>query len=225
MRLNRFLASSGVTSRRGADELIAQGRVSLNGQTVTKLGSTVEVGKDVIKLDGKTVTQADHRVVYILNKPLGVVTTADDPEHRPTVLEFVPRSPRVFPCGRLDVNTQGLVVLTNDGELCYQLTHPKFVHQKEYVVHGQTANPAEALEHLKNGIKLIDGFVKPDGLIVRSIHHRSLIFSLTIHEGRNHIVRRLCAAVNIEIQSLTRIRMGKYSLGDLTPGQWRVVES
>lgn len=224
MRLNKFLASCGLSSRRGADELIAGGRVKINGQLVSELGIKVDPEKDQVTVDGKPVEAAAKNVVYLLNKPKGVVTTADDPEGRKTVLSFVPKLPRVFPCGRLDHNTMGLVILTNDGNLCYQLTHPKFEHQKEYIVEGTTKTPQAALNELEEKkIILKDGPVAIDELKLIKMGKDKLSFFITIHEGRNHLVRRICAAVGIEVANLTRIRVGQYELGDLKPGEYKLV--
>ena len=188
------------------------------------MGVRVDVEKDVVEVSGKKI-KVDHPVItYLLNKPRGVVTTADDPNNKKTVLELVPAVPRVFPCGRLDEDTQGLVILTNDGTLCYQLTHPKFEHQKEYIVHGQTKDPKTAFDRLKKGVRLNDGPVSLDKLELGRVSGQKIELFITIHEGRNRIVRRLCAAVGIEISTLTRVRVGKYELGDLEPGKWKIAE-
>lgn len=223
MRLNKYLAEAGVASRRAADLLIQSGRVSVNEVTVSELGSQVDPEHDKIAVDGKVVKLNERTVVYVLNKPRGVVTTASDPEGRKTVLEFVPKTPRVFPCGRLDYETMGLVVLTNDGNLCYQLTHPKFEHRKTYLVHGTAPDPQAAWEKLQKGVALPDGPVDIDELKLGKIHHHKIDFTITIHEGRNRIVRRLCGAVGIEVASLTRTKLGHYELGDLAPGEYLTV--
>jgi len=224
MRLNKYLAECGVASRRKADELIANGHVKVNGKTIKQLGTTLNPEKDRVSVDGKELEPPTKRVVYLLNKPKGVVTTADDPEGRKTVLDFVPKTPRVFPCGRLDNDTMGLVVLTNDGNLCYQLTHPKFEHQKEYIVEGRTKTPKAALTELEEGkIVLKDGPVFIDALKLLKMNKDKIIFSITIHEGRNRLVRRICAAVGIEVVNLTRIKLGHYELGTLRPGESMLV--
>ncbi|QQG50261.1 MAG: rRNA pseudouridine synthase [Candidatus Berkelbacteria bacterium] len=224
MRLNKFLASCGVSSRRGADELITAGKVQINGKTVRELGTKVDPDKDKVTLDGQRLESSAKKVIYLFNKPKGVVTTADDPEGRKTVLDFVPNTPRVFPCGRLDYDTMGLVILTNDGNLCYQLTHPKFEHQKEYIVEGTTKTPKAALTELEQDkIILKDGPVTLDELKLIKMKKDTLSFLVTIHEGRNHLVRRICAAVGIEVVNLTRIRVGQYELGDLKPGEYKQI--
>ena len=223
MRLNKYLASAGVSSRRGADQLIESGQVKINHQVVRELGTVIDPVKDVIKVKGRVVRPESEFVTYLLNKPRGVVTTASDPLGRKTVLEFLPKTPRVFPCGRLDADTQGLVILTNDGNLCYELTHPKFEHQKEYLVHGEAKNPEDALDKIRRGVVLKDGSIKPDRLTLIKSGREKMEFSVIIHEGRNRIIRRLCAAVGIEIKTLTRLRVGNYELGDLAPGEYKKV--
>ena len=223
MRLNKFLSIAGIASRRSADEIIKLGQVKINGKVVREMGVRIDVERDVVTINGRAVKPEPKVVTYLLNKPRGVISTADDPEHRRTVLDLVPKEPRVFPCGRLDENTMGLVILTNDGNLCYQLTHPKFEHKKEYIVHGRSKTPEAALEIIRRGVRLADGPIKVDELVVIKISHQKIEFKVTIHEGRNHLVRRLCAAVGIELDSLTRIRVGDYELEDLAPGKYRQV--
>lgn len=221
MRLNKFLSEAGVTSRRAADKLIAEGRVRVNKKVVSKLGATIDPEHDEVVVDGQKVGMTKKRVIYLLNKPKGVVTTANDPEGRKTVLDFVPSEPRVFPCGRLDYDSMGLVVLTNDGNLCYQLTHPKFEHKKEYIVEGTARSPKAALTKLETGnTRLNDGLVKIDHLKLIKMSKDKLVITITVHEGRNRLVRRLCAAVGIEVVKLTRIKLGHYELGNLKPGEY-----
>jgi len=223
MRLNKFLAQAGVCSRRQADTLIQSGQVKVNDKAIREMGSLIDPEKDVVSVNGKTVAMTEKTMVYLFNKPRGVVTTTDDPQGKKTVLDFFPKSPRLFPCGRLDEDTQGLVVLTNDGDLCYQLTHPKFEHQKEYVVRGKTNQPELAFKKLAKGLVLNDKPVQIDALELHRISNDRIEFSITIHEGRTRIVRRLSATVGIEITTLTRVRVGEYELGDLEPGQYKLV--
>lgn len=224
MRLNKYLANAGVCSRRQADNFIEKGRIRVNSIVVKRLGTLIEPETDKVEVDGKPIQLSSNHLIYLLNKPKGVVTTADDPERRKTVLDFVPKYPRVFPCGRLDVNTQGLVILTNDGTLCYQLTHPKFEHEKEYLIHGKTKTPKAAYEILKSGVTLPDGPAKIDKLELLKASGDQIELRITIHEGRNHLVRRICAKAGIEVTNLTRIKIGKYELGDLGPGKYKLIE-
>lgn len=224
MRINKYLADAGITSRRKADELVEAGRVAINGKTVKKVGTVINPETDEVAVDGKVIHHHEDRVVYILNKPKGVVTTANDPEGRKTVMEYIPAKPRVFPCGRLDYETMGLVVLTNDGNLCYQLTHPKFEHSKEYLVEGTSKSPVGSLKILESGkIVLKDGPVKVDDTALIKMSKNKILFSITVHEGRNRLVRRICSAAGIEVVNLTRRKLGHYELGDLTPGQYKLV--
>ncbi|MEX0594645.1 MAG: pseudouridine synthase [Patescibacteria group bacterium] len=224
MRINKFIASTGYCSRRSADELVKNGRVTLNGQIVADLSTRIEAGQDIVKIDGKDIAVVNERVIYLLNKPRGVVTTADDPEGRKTVLDFVPKEPRVFPCGRLDIETMGLVVLTNDGNLCYQLTHPKFEHKKEYFVQGVARNPQFSWDKLQKPAVRVGLFnVAIDDRRLRKIKDKKIEFWLSIHEGKYHIVRKLCGAVGIDVIHLTRTKLGDYELGEIEPGHYDVV--
>lgn len=223
MRLNKFIAESGFCSRRKADEYIAAGKVKINNKPVVTLGTTIDPGIDEVIIDGKVIGQKSQRLVYLLNKPRGVVTTTDDPQGRKTVLDFVPTEPRVFPCGRLDVETMGLVVLTNDGNLCYQLTHPKFEHKKEYYVQGISRNPDFSWKKLQNPKIRVGIFnVSIDDRVLKKIHDKKIDFWLTVHEGKYHIVRKLCSAVGIDVVHLTRTKLGQYELGDIEPGHYEV---
>jgi 23S rRNA pseudouridine2605 synthase len=217
-RLQKVLARVGLGSRRSCEELIAAGRVTVNNG-VAELGRRVNIETDQVAVDGIPVSVRPGLVYYLLNKPPGVVTTAADPQGRRTVVELVPPQPRVFPVGRLDAATEGLLILTNDGELAHHLTHPRFGVAKEYfaIVDG-TPSPA-ALRRLREGVELDDGItaparvalVPPDGL------------RLTIHEGRNRQVRRMCEAVGHPVRRLVRTRIGPVSDRRLRPGAWRAL--
>ena len=225
MRLNKFIASTGLCSRRQADELISNKKVAINGTVVNIMATQVDPEKDTIVVDGKKLRTELKTIVYILNKPKGVVTTADDPQGRKTVLDFVPRKPRVFPCGRLDIDTMGLVLLTNDGNLCYQLTHPKFEHKKEYFIEGVSKDPDKSWEKLhQKKIRVGIGSVKIDDRNLKNIRGKKINFWITIHEGKYHIVKKLCGAVGIEVMHLTRLKLGHYTLGDIEPGHYKKVE-
>lgn len=215
----------GIASRRKADELIKSGKVKVNGKVVTEMGVMIKPEKDKIEVLGEAMDQSKQEITtYILNKPKGVVTTTDDPQGHKTVLDFVPAHPRVFPCGRLDAETMGLVLLTNDGNLCYQLTHPKFEHKKTYFVEGICRNPKFATDKLKAGtINLADGDAKIDAIEVLKSSGNKLNFFITIHEGRNRIVRRICAKLGIEVANLTRTQLGDYSLEGIAPGKFKKI--
>ena len=214
MRLNAFLARAGVASRRGADELIKAGRVRVNGepgQLNTFVGTT-----DAVEVDGRRVA-AQPLAYVLLHKPAGVVTTARDPQGRPTVLGLVPAQPRVVPVGRLDVNTTGALVLTNDGPLAHRLAHPRYGVEKVYEVEVEGDPDDAALRRLAEGVELEDGWTAPAE--VRRLGRGRL--ELTLHEGRNHQVRRMCEAVGHPTRRLHRSRYGPLELGGLPAGEAR----
>jgi 23S rRNA pseudouridine2605 synthase len=218
MRLAKYLAAAGVASRRTAEEIIRAGRVTIAGQTVTDPARDVNA-EDAVALDGKRVNAAaPARVVYALNKPAGVVSTARDPQGRPTVVTLVPQTERLYPVGRLDIDTTGLILLTNQGELAHRLTHPRFEVEKTYraVVGGPPVRESE-LRRLREGVELEDGRTAPAQ--VRRIAADTI--EITIHEGRKHQVKRMCEAVGHPVKRLERIRFGPLELGDLPRGRWR----
>ena len=215
-RLQKVLARSGFGSRRVCENLIAEERVTVNGELAV-LGRRVDVDTDKVEVDGVPVSVRDGLVHYLLNKPPGVVTTASDPQGRPTVVELVPTEPRVFPVGRLDADTEGLLLLTNDGDLTHRLTHPSFGVEKEYLaeVEGEPA-PAD-IRRLREGVELEDGTTAPARVSALAPN----VLRLTIHEGRNRQVRRMCAAVGHPVLRLVRTRIGPVSDRSLAPGEWR----
>lgn len=213
-RLNQYLASTGVGSRRAVEALIRSGRVTVNG-SVAGLATRVEAGDDV-RLDGRPVTAQPVRVL-LLHKPTGVITTASDTHGRQTVLDLVGGDVRLFPVGRLDRDTSGLLVLTNDGELAHRLAHPRHGVPKTYVVELRDDPPEQALRSLREGVELEDGMTAPAE--VERIGPGRV--RLTIHEGRNRQVRRMCTAVGHPVRALHRTRYGTLELGGLAPGTWR----
>jgi 23S rRNA pseudouridine2605 synthase len=218
VRLAKFLASAGVASRRAAEEIVRSGRVSVDGLPVTDPARNVEPETHAVTLDGKPVESEPDRVVYLVNKPPGVVSTASDPQRRPTIVSLVPGSRRLYPVGRLDIDASGLILLTNDGPLAYRLTHPSFEVDKTYQV--RVANPPvpeRALRALRDGIELEDGRTSPAR--VSRIGPGRL--EITIHEGRKRQIKRMCEAVGHPVTALQRIRYGPLRLGDLTPGAYR----
>ena len=218
-RLQKVLARVGLGSRRACDELIAGGRVTVNGEPAV-LGRRVDIGRDVVALDGVALPVLPGLVHYLLHKPAGVVTTAHDPGGRPTVLELVPDEPRVFPVGRLDADSEGLLVLTNDGDLAQRLTHPSFGVEKEYLVETDGVPSAGSLRRLRRGVELDDGVTAPAtvGVVAPGV------LRVVIHEGRNRQVRRMCLAVGHPVRRLVRTRIGPISDPRLGPGQWRALE-
>lgn len=214
MRLNAYLARAGVASRRAADELIAAGRVRVNGRP-GELGTFVDLN-DTVEVDGRPVTK--QRLAYrLLNKPAGVVTTARDPQRRPTVVGLVPSEPRVVPVGRLDADTTGVLLLTNDGSLAHRLAHPRYEVDKVYEAEVE-GDPADAaLRRLAAGVELEDGLTARAG--ARRLGKGRL--ELTIHEGRKHQVKRMCAAVGHPVRRLHRSRYAGLTPAGLAPGEWR----
>ncbi len=218
-RLQKVLARIGVGSRRTNEILIAEGRVRVNGE-VAILGARVEIETDEIEVDGAILATMPDVVCYLLNKPKGVISTADDPQGRPTVVGMVPESPRVFPVGRLDADTEGLLLLTNDGGLTHRLTHPSFGVEKEYLVDVVGTPSRSAIRQLREGVELDDGLTAPAA--VAAVGDTGL--RITIHEGRNRQVRRMCDAVGHPVARLVRTRIGPLSDPKLRPGKWRQLD-
>ena len=217
-RLQKVRARAGVASRRAAEELIEAGRVVVNGRTAV-LGMRVDPGSDVVEVDGTRLSLAPGLVYYLLNKPAGVVSTASDPQGRPTVVELVPADPRVFPVGRLDADTEGLLLLTNDGDLAQRLAHPSHGVEKEYLVHVSGEPAAGAVRRLREGVDLEDGRTAPARVSVVGPG----LLRMTIHEGRNRQVRRMCEAVGHPVHRLVRVRIGPLRDQKLAPGRWRAL--
>ena len=218
MRLNAYLARAGIASRRQADDLISAGRVLVNGEPGQL--NTVIGDKDVVEVDGRRV--APQRLAYVLlHKPAGVVTTARDPHGRPTVVELVDRLERVVPVGRLDEDTTGTLLLTNDGRLAHRLAHPRYGVPKVYEAEVEGSLPREAVAALQEGVELDEGVTAPAEVRVLRRSARSTLLELTLHEGRKHQVKRMCAAVGHPVRRLHRSRYAGLELGGLTPGEWR----
>ncbi len=215
-RLQKVLARTGVGSRRVCEDLIADGRVTVNGE-VPVLGRRVDAEVDLIELDGVPVPVRPGLVHYLVNKPLGVVSTAEDTHDRATVVSLVPPEPRVYPVGRLDMDSEGLIIVTNDGELTHRLTHPSFGVPKEYLVHVDGEPSAGAVRRLRDGLELEDGMTAPARV---SVVAPSLL-RMVIHEGRNRQIRRMCETVGHPVIRLVRTRIGPLADPSLTPGSYR----
>src|SRR5690349_14161929 len=221
-RLQKLLARAGLGSRRVCEELIADARVTVNGE-VAQLGRRVDPRRDTVELDGVPVVVRDDLVYYLLNKPVGYVSTASDPEGRPTVVELVPATPRVFPVGRLDYDTEGLLLLTNDGDLTHLLTHPSFGVVKTYLAEVEGEPSPATVRALREGVELDDGPTAPARVTVVQRHGATSAVELGIHEGRNRQVRRMCEAVGHPVVRLVRTRIGPLRDGSLKPGTWRAL--
>jgi len=217
-RLQKVLARVGLGSRRVCEELIGEGRVTVDG-AVAELGCRVNVESARIEVDGAPVGVRPGLVYYLLNKPAGVVTTTSDPYDRLTVVDLVPDDPRVFPVGRLDAQTEGLLLLTNDGDLAHRLTHPSFGVDKEYLAEVEGRPPPAAVRRLREGVVLEDGRTAP----ARAVLVEASVLRITIHEGRNRQVRRMCEAVGYPVVRLVRTRIGPLVDRSLAPGSHRTL--
>ncbi len=216
-RLQKVLAARGFGSRRVCEEIIAAGRVRVNDE-IAVLGRRVDTDVDRVTVDGEPIGIRPDLVYYLVNKPAGVVTTAHDPQGRPTIVELVPDDPRVFPVGRLDVETEGLILLTNDGDFAQTVAHPSRGVDKEYLAHVQNGKVSpSALRSLREGIDLEDGRTAP----AEVSQPEPGVLRITIHEGRNRQVRRMCEAVGHPVTRLVRIRIGPIVERGLGPGEWR----
>ncbi len=219
-RLQKVLARAGFGSRRVCEALIEEGRVEVNG-AVAGLGRRVDAEHDRVAVDGVPLPVRPGLVYYLLNKPARVVTTAHDPEGRPTVVDLVPAEPRVFPVGRLDWDTEGVLLLTNDGDLAHGLTHPSRGVPKTYLAEVAGVPGRAALRQLREGVDLEDGRTAPARARVTQAMPHGAALELVIHEGRNRQVRRMCEAVGHPVRRLVRTRFGPLQVHRLAPGQWR----
>jgi 23S rRNA pseudouridine2605 synthase len=223
-RLQKVLARAGFGSRRACETLLVEGRVTVDGE-VAVLGRRVDVQSDRIEVDGIPV-QADPRLVtYLLHKPAGVVTTASDPQGRPTVVDLVPADPRVFPVGRLDMDTEGLLLLTNDGDLAQRLSHPRHGVDKTYLAEVDGVPGERALRRLRRGVELDDGPTAPASARVVGRRSSGSAVEITLHEGRNRQVRRMLDAAGHPVRRLVRTRIGPITDGGLQPGSWRRLDA
>lgn len=223
IRLNKYIASSGLCSRREADEFIKAGLVSVNDEIIKEMGVKINPG-DVVKYNGEKI-RAEKRVYILLNKPKDYVTTLDDPEGRKTVMELVKNAgkERIYPVGRLDRNTTGVLLLTNDGELASRLTHPKYEQKKIYHVFLDRNMKLQDFRKLAAGIELSDGFIKPDGISFVNPDSKSEL-GIEIHSGKNRIVRRMLEALNYNVVKLDRVYFAGLTKKNLPRGKWRFLE-
>jgi 23S rRNA pseudouridine2605 synthase len=219
-RVQKVLAAAGVGSRRACEELIAAGRVTVDGQ-VANLGQKADPHVHVIAVDGERVPVKPGLVHLLLNKPRDVVTTVNDPQGRATVMELVPPSPRVYPVGRLDRDTEGLLLLTNDGELANRLTHPRYGVEKTYVAQVRGPVKRRAMRALRDGVELDDGVAAAVSVRELGASGERVLLELTLAEGRKREVRRMLAAVGHPVERLARVRVGPMTLGEISPGKYR----
>ena len=218
-RVQKLLAAAGLGSRRACEQLIAQGRVAVDGRTIT-LGDKARTSQRVT-VDGELVNTDPALVHFLLNKPRGYVTTANDPQGRPTVVELVPSDPRVFPVGRLDQDTEGLLLLTNDGELTNRLLHPRYEIRKTYVAKVRGSVTRRALKMMLDGVELDDGVARAlSARVIGQAADESLV-EVVIAEGRKREVRRMMGGAKLRVERLARVKLGSLELGDISPGKFR----
>ncbi|WP_084779956.1 pseudouridine synthase, partial [Planobispora rosea] len=224
VRLQKVLAQAGVASRRSCEEMIGEGRVTVDGQVVRRFGARVDPAKQVIHVDGKRLPTMPDLVYFAINKPIGVVSTMSDPEGRQSLADYVAdRTERLFHVGRLDTETEGLILLTNDGELANRLAHPSYGVQKKYWAKVPGRIKPEVARRLKKGVELEDGIAKADSFTVVQEHGQQSLVEIVLHEGRKHIVRRMLEEVGHPVIDLARIEFGPVKLGRLKPGTVRAL--
>ena len=226
VRLQKILSGAGVASRRAAERLMTDGRVTVNGEIVRELGTRADPGRDDIRVDGRAIKRDTKRLYFVLNKPRGYVTTRSDPEGRPTVLDLVPKLHEyVYPVGRLDYDSEGLLILTNDGDLAAALTHPSHEVEREYHARVRGTPASHTLDRLARGVLLDGRKTAPAdiGLVATGVGQRGdqSLVSIVLHEGRTRQVRRMCEAVGHPVVRLRRVRFGPLSAPDLKPGMCR----
>ena len=222
VRLQKVLAAAGLGSRRACEQLIEEGRVEVDGSRVREQGLRVDPDRAVIKVDGLRIASAPGHVYLALNKPRGVVSTMSDPEGRPSLAEYVAdRAARLFNVGRLDVDTEGLILLTNDGDLAHRLAHPSFGVEKTYLAEVTGPIARDVGRRLREGVELEDGFVQADSFKLVSTIGSRVMVEISLHEGRKHVVRRMLAEVGHPVSRLVRTQVGPVVLGNLKPGKHR----
>lgn len=228
VRLQKYIAMSGAASRRAAEQLIADGRVFVNGNKITEQGVKVEIGADKITLDGEPLKVKNKKYYIMLNKPVGYVTTVSDQFDRPTVIDLIKtdlKDVRIFPVGRLDYDTEGLLLLTNDGDFAYKITHPKFNTDKTYIAVLKGGISVKGLNMLRRGVKIDNYTTSPAEVEILDASDGYVSVRITIHEGKNRQVRKMFEAVGSKVTALRRIKIGSVELGNLPLGRWRYLTS
>jgi len=220
-RLQKVLAHAGLASRRACEDLIRQGRVWVNGRVVRELGTRVDPNRDEIRVDGQKISQADKKVYIILNKPSGYLSGPDATANHPTALDLVRVRERLYAVGRLDLRSEGLLLLTNDGELAYWLTHPRFGHEKEYLVWVEGVPDDATLARWRKGVELDGRLTAPARVTIKRIESGGAWLQVVLREGRKRQIRRVAASLGHPVRRLIRIRLGNLRLDGLAPGQWR----
>lgn len=224
LRLQKVLAQAGVASRRKAEELIEQGRVEVNGKVVRELGTKVDPQSDILKVDGRLVAEREKKCYFVLYKPGNMVTTLSDPQGRPTIKDCLKTiRERVFAVGRLDWDAEGALLITNDGELANRLMHPRYQVPRTYLAKVKGEPDAATLQKMRDGVRLEDGFVKPERVDLEKETEKNTWVRLVVHEGRPHLVKRLCAAVGHPVVRLFRPQYAGIGVAGLRPGMWRAL--
>ena len=223
IRLQKYLADSGIASRRKSEQLILEGKIKVNGEIITKLGTKITPKKDKVEYNGKEVVQDEELIYILLNKPIGYVTTVKEQFGRPSVLELIKTNKRLVPVGRLDMYTSGALILTNDGDFVYKVTHPKHEIDKTYNATIKGIITKQEVEKLEKGVKIEDYITKPAKVkILKTDEEKNQSrVQITIHEGKNRQVRKMCEAVGHKVIALHRSKIGKIEVKDLKIGKWR----
>ena len=230
VRLQKFLAESGIASRRKCEELILAGKINVNGENITQLGTKIDPYKDKVTYNGKIVENKEEKVYILLNKPIGYVTTANDQFDRDTVLDLIKIKERVVPCGRLDMYTSGALILTNDGEFVYKITHPKHEITKTYTVTLKGIVSDEEVERLRAGVEIDDNgknyktHEAKVKILKTDLEKNISRLEITIHEGKNRQVRKMCEAIDKKVLALHRSKLGNLTVKDLKLGTWRYLK-
>ena len=227
VRLQKYIAMCGKASRRGAEQMITDGRVRVNGERVVQLGTKVEIGADTVAVDGVELTAVKKKYYIMLNKPAGYLSTVSDDFDRPTVIDLLSEEikTRIFPVGRLDYETEGLLLMTNDGDFAYRVTHPKFELGKTYVATVGAGLTIAGLNKLRRGVRLEEFKTSPAEVELLNSDANKAVVKLTIHEGKNRQVRRMFEAIGCRVLDLKRISIGRVELGNLPEGRWRYLTS
>ena len=223
VRLQKYLAQAGIASRRKAEELIKQGKIKVNHQIVTELGTKVNPKEDLVEYQGKRITESEEKIYILLNKPIGYVTTVKDQFSRDSVLDLVKVKQRIVPVGRLDMYTSGALLLSNDGDFVYQVTHPKHEIEKSYTVTIKGMILNEEIKQLEQGVKIEDYITKPAKVEILKIdkEKKQSRLEITIHEGKNRQMRKMCETIGHKVLALHRSKIGGIGVKDLDLGKWR----